>query len=80
MAVFDFHDHLVQLKGEHSCIGRALVVHANVDDLGKTDHPDSKTTGNAGGRLACGVIALSGPLNFDEWIISFSWFIKNKKF
>lgn len=43
-------------------IGRAVVVHANADDLGRTDHPQSKTTGNAGDRVACGVIARSAGL------------------
>jgi Cu/Zn superoxide dismutase len=31
----------------------SVVMHERVDDLGLTDHPDSKTTGNAGGRVAC---------------------------
>jgi Cu-Zn family superoxide dismutase len=65
VAVLDLTDHLVQLDGPTSVIGRSLVVHANVDDLGRTDHADSKTTGNAGGRLACGVIGVSGPFEFD---------------
>lgn len=46
-------------------IGRSIVVHANVDDLGRTNHPDSKITGNAGSRLACGVIGFSAPFEFD---------------
>jgi Cu-Zn family superoxide dismutase len=52
-------DKLLQLKGSESIIGRAVVVHGGVDDLGKTAHPDSKKTGNAGPRPACGVIGLS---------------------
>lgn len=33
-------------------------VHADADDLGQGGFEDSKTTGHAGGRLACGVIGL----------------------
>jgi Cu-Zn family superoxide dismutase len=51
-------DSLVQLHGEHSVLGRAVVLHAGTDDLGKTASADSKKTGNAGGRAACGVIGL----------------------
>ena len=61
-SVYDWDDHLVMLYGETSVIGRSCVVHADPDDLGLTDHPLSKTTGNAGARLACGVIGLSGPI------------------
>ncbi|CAK9237346.1 unnamed protein product [Sphagnum troendelagicum] len=46
----------VPLIGANSIIGRAVVVHADPDDLGKGGHELSKSTGNAGGRLACGVI------------------------
>ncbi|KNC47867.1 uncharacterized protein AMSG_04097 [Thecamonas trahens ATCC 50062] len=40
-------------------IGRGIVVHAGEDDLGRGGVPESKTTGNAGGRVACGTIARS---------------------
>ncbi|KAH7437643.1 hypothetical protein KP509_05G082500 [Ceratopteris richardii] len=51
-------DSQIPLTGEDSIIGRAVVVHADEDDLGKGGHELSKSTGNAGGRLACGVIGL----------------------
>jgi superoxide dismutase, Cu-Zn family len=49
-------DSLLSLRGEMSIIGRSVVVHADEDDLGKGTFPDSKTTGHAGARIACGVI------------------------
>ncbi|KAI8915092.1 Cu/Zn-superoxide dismutase, partial [Entophlyctis helioformis] len=53
-----FTDRLASLFGERSIIGRALVIHANQDDLGLTNNPLSKVVGNSGGRLACGVVGL----------------------
>ena len=53
------HSFLLHFTGDRSIIGRTMVIHADVDDLGKGGHELSKTTGNAGGRLACGVIGLS---------------------
>ena len=52
-------DSLVSLHGSLSVIGRAVVVHEGADDLGLGGHQLSNTTGNAGARLACGVIGLS---------------------
>uniref|UniRef100_E2IH94 Superoxide dismutase [Cu-Zn] n=1 Tax=Aeluropus lagopoides TaxID=293749 RepID=E2IH94_9POAL len=53
-------DSQIPLTGPHSIIGRAVVVHADPDDLGKGGHELSKTTGNAGGRFACEIIELQG--------------------
>ena len=49
-------DQLVTLYGQHSVLGRTCVLHADEDDLGKGGHELSLTTGNAGARIACGVI------------------------
>ena len=52
-------DQQVKLIGPESVLGRTIVVHAGTDDLGKGGHEQSKTTGNAGGRPACGVIGIA---------------------
>ena len=35
--------------------GRALIVHADEDDLGRGSHEDSKKTGNSGARIGCAI-------------------------
>ncbi|XP_020582252.1 superoxide dismutase [Cu-Zn], chloroplastic [Phalaenopsis equestris] len=52
-------DNQIPLEGPNSVVGRAFVVHELEDDLGKGGHELSLTTGNAGGRLACGVVGLT---------------------
>ncbi|CAH9080485.1 unnamed protein product [Cuscuta europaea] len=51
-------DSQIPLIGTNSILGRAVVVHGDHDDLGKGGHELSKTTGNAGARVACGIIGL----------------------
>jgi Cu/Zn superoxide dismutase len=40
-------------------IGRSVIIHESMDDLGRGGHKDSKTTGNSGKRIACAVIGFS---------------------
>ena len=51
-----FMSDLVKLKGKTSVIGRSFVIHEGVDDLGRGSNEESLKTGNAGGRMGCGVI------------------------
>ena len=37
---------------------RTVIIHAGIDDLGKGGAKDSLLTGNAGARVACGVIGM----------------------
>lgn len=66
-----FEDPLVKLSGKYSVIGRALVIHYSVDDLGvgglddkgyvvnEKEHRESIKTGNAGGRMSCAIIGIN---------------------
>lgn len=58
-ANYELVDEKLTLFGINSIIGRSLVLHQNEDDLGLGNSPDSKTTGNSGARIACGVIGLT---------------------
>lgn len=49
-ARYDRVDRVLRLDGDRSIIGRAVIVHTKADDL------ETQPTGDAGGRLACGVI------------------------
>ncbi|KAG1459254.1 hypothetical protein G6F56_006202 [Rhizopus delemar] len=58
-ATLKIEDSQIKLIGPHSIIGRTVVIHADEDDLGLGGHELSATTGNAGDRLACGVIGVT---------------------
>ena len=45
-------DNIITLSGPNSIVGKALVIHSDEDDL------TSQPTGNAGDRVACGVIEM----------------------
>lgn len=55
VARLEFNDPVMKLNGPGTIVGRGLIVHANPDDL------KTQPTGNAGGRLACGVIGAGKP-------------------
>lgn len=49
-AHFEITTRLLSLSGANSVIGKAIILHAGVDDC------DTQPTGNAGDRFACGVV------------------------
>ncbi len=53
VAHYEFTDTVIAFFGPHSVIGRAIIVHADEDDF------TSQPTGNAGARIACGVIGIA---------------------
>src|SRR6476659_6665607 len=53
-AHLELKDKMMTFTGENSILGRGVIVHEKVDDW-------SQPTGNAGGRLACGIIGVAKP-------------------
>jgi superoxide dismutase, Cu-Zn family len=54
-ATLDVDDSLLSFHGAHSIIGRGVVVHEKADDL------KTPPSGNAGARLAVGVVGIAKP-------------------
>jgi Cu-Zn family superoxide dismutase len=55
VANLEYNDPVAKLSGHGAIVGHGMIVHANPDDL------KTQPTGNAGGRLACGVIGIAKP-------------------
>jgi Cu-Zn family superoxide dismutase len=54
-AHYDRVDKMISLNGAESIVGRGVIVHEKVDDF------VTQPTGNAGARVACGVIGVAKP-------------------
>ena len=54
----DMTDDIISLfdVAPENILGRTLVIHQGEDDMGDGGEVDSVTTGNAGGRVACGIV------------------------
>ncbi|XP_056264740.1 extracellular superoxide dismutase [Cu-Zn]-like [Pseudoliparis swirei] len=58
---------------ELSVIGRAMVVHEKMDDLGRGGDGGSLLHGNAGRRLGCCIIGISPP---EPWIMNYKLYTR----
>ena len=54
-AHLEMSDNVMKLSGSDSIVGHAVIVHEKADDL------KTQPTGDAGGRVACGVIGVAKP-------------------
>lgn len=54
-AHLEISDKVMKLSGNDSIVGHAVIVHEKADDL------KTQPTGDAGGRVACGVIGVAKP-------------------
>ena len=53
---FHIKSEIMTLYGKNSILGRSIVIHEDIDDLGKGVFSDSTTTGHSGVRIDCAVI------------------------
>lgn len=59
VATVKIEDKMVKIFGAHSVIGRSIVICAGADDTGRGGQETSLATGNAGPRIAFGVIGIA---------------------
>lgn len=57
---------VASLAGPYSILGRAVVVHAGEDDLGRGGNQASVENGNAGRRLACCIVGASSSAAWER--------------
>jgi len=58
--IYEYTDNVITLFGDKSVYGRACVIHADEDDLGRGEG-QSKINGNSGPRTACGILWPHNP-------------------
>mmetsp|Transcript_23436 Transcript_23436/g.49890 ORF Transcript_23436/g.49890 Transcript_23436/m.49890 type:complete len:163 (+) Transcript_23436:321-809(+) len=61
VATIKVDDSGIKIFGPHSVIGRSVVICAGADDEARGGHENSISTGNAGPRIAFGVVGLANP-------------------
>ena len=59
--LYQYDDSSISILGKHSILGRSIVIHEGIDDLGLGENKESLINGNAGGRMACAVIGVANP-------------------
>lgn len=58
---YKYIDKRLRLRGRENIIGRSIVIHDGIDDLGLGGTKLSLTTGDSGNRLACAIIGMAKP-------------------